>query len=143
MDKQREQGRHGPARRLQGRAAIMGRALRCEAGICYVPRNLLGIAMTVTLAFFLWFLFVCGLKLALQVRWARALHARHGAAHTYDVIFRKIGRAPFGRRAIQPDETLDPAFRADLQAVQSRSALWDTAICLVTAAGFGAWLALA
>jgi hypothetical protein len=97
--------------------------------------------MTVTLAFFLWFLIICALKLALQVRWARALHARHGATHPYDAIFRKIGRAPFGRRAIRPDEAFDPAFRADLEVVQSRSALWDTAICIVTAAGFGAWLA--
>jgi hypothetical protein len=99
--------------------------------------------MTVTLAFSLWFLFVCALKLALHVRWARALHARHGATYPYDFIFRKIGRAPFGRRAIRPDETLGPAFRKDLEVVQGRSALWDTAICVVTAAGFGVWLAFA
>jgi hypothetical protein len=97
--------------------------------------------MTVTLAFFLWFLFMCALKLALQVRWARALHARHGAVHPYDIIFRKIGRAPFGRRAIRQDEALDPAFRNDLEVVQSRSALWDTALCAVTLAGVGAWWA--
>jgi hypothetical protein len=99
--------------------------------------------MTVTLAFFFWFLFVCALKLALQVRWARALHARHGATYPYDFIFRKIGRAPFGRRAIRPDEGLYPTFRKDLEVVHGRSALWDTAICVVMAAGFGAWLAFA
>jgi hypothetical protein len=99
--------------------------------------------MTVTLAFFLWFMFVCILKVALQVRWARALHARHRAAHPYGFVFRKIGRSPFGRFRIQPNEPLDPAFRRDLEAVQGRSALWDTAICLVTAVGFGAWLAFA
>jgi hypothetical protein len=99
--------------------------------------------MTVTLVFFLWFLFVCGLKLTLHMRWARALHARHGATYPYDFIFRKIGRAPFGRSIIQLDEALDPAFRKDLEVVQGRSALWDTAICVVTAAGFGVWLAFA
>jgi hypothetical protein len=97
--------------------------------------------MTATLAFFLWFLLVCGLKVALQVRWARTLHARHRAVHPYGFIFRKVGRSPFGRFVIRPDESLDPAFRKDLEVVQSRSALWDTAICVVTAAGFGAWLA--
>jgi hypothetical protein len=97
----------------------------------------------VTLAFFFWFLFICALKVALQVRWARALHARHGATHRYEAIFRKIGRAPFRRRAIRPDEALDPAFRADLEIVQRRSATWDTALCLVTLAGVGAWLAFA
>jgi hypothetical protein len=98
--------------------------------------------MTVTLAFFLWFLFMCGLKLALQVRWARALHARHGATHPYEAIFRKIGRAPFGRRAILADEALDPAFRADLEIVQRRSATWDTALCAATLVGCLAWLAV-
>jgi hypothetical protein len=106
-------------------------------------RNLLGIAMTATLAFFLWFLFICGLKVALQVRWARELHARHGATYPYRFIFRKVGRAPFGKFVIRPDEVLDPAFRADLEIVQRRSAQWDTALCLVTLAGLGAWLAFA
>ena len=99
--------------------------------------------MTATLAFFLWFLLICGLKVALQMRWARALHARHGATYAYDFILRKIGRSPFGRRARRPDEALDPAFRADLEAVQDRSARWDTALCLMTLAGLGAWMAFA
>jgi len=98
--------------------------------------------MTAVLAFFLWFLFVCVLKRALQVRWARVLHARHGATHPYDFIFRRIARSPFGRFVIRPDEALDPAFRADLEIVQRRSATWDTALCLVTLVGFLAWLAV-
>lgn len=90
--------------------------------------------MTVTLAFFFWFMVICVVKVALQVRWARDLHARHRATYPYDVIFRKVGRSPLGRFVIRPDDALEPSFRRDLEEIQRRSTLWDTGLCIASLA---------
>jgi hypothetical protein len=85
-------------------------------------------------------LFAIVLKIALQTRWTRQLHARYGGAYAYGNIFGRIGSSNYYRFIVQPREALDPAFRSDLQRVQHRSFVWDIALGAILIAAFFAWI---
>ena len=85
-------------------------------------------------------LFAIVLKIALQIRWTRQLHARYGGSYTYGEVFCKIGSSNYYRLIVQPREALDPAFRSDLQRVQHRSFVWDIALGAILIAAFFTWI---
>ena len=85
-------------------------------------------------------LVVLVLKIALQIRWTRQLHARYGGAYSYKDIFRRIGSSNYYRFIVQPREALDPAFRRDLQRIQNRSLAWDIALGTILTAAFFSWV---
>src|SRR5262245_18409133 len=85
-------------------------------------------------------LFVIVLKIALQIRWTRQLHARYGGAYSYGDIFCRLGSSNYYRFIVQPREALDPAFRSDLHRVQHRSFVWDIALGAILTAAFFTWI---